>query len=121
MSAAAREDLQLLKTATSDGTIRLPDSQIVSTDITPHANGGVFTHPVMLGNQLFGEAGDEILMPLDKYLDNIGNDKSGQNVVINIDATGASEGVEQNIRMMFEEMGSMILEQAVDAAMSIRG
>lgn len=55
-----------------------------------HAEGGIFTQPTILGNQGFGEAGAEAILPLDKFwsqLDQaVGNGGGGAlNLVINLD------------------------------------
>lgn len=38
-----------------------------STPVVKNAEGGVFLRPTLLGNHLFGEAGPEAIVPLDKY------------------------------------------------------
>lgn len=37
-----------------------------SFSFTPHAEGGIFTQPTLLGNHLFGESGPEALIPLSR-------------------------------------------------------
>jgi len=39
-------------------------SAIANSSITPHAEGGIFTGPTLIGNHLFGEKGPEALIPL---------------------------------------------------------
>ena len=42
---------------------------IASTTVHPHAEGGIFTQPTLLGNHLFGEAGPEAIVPLNRLQD----------------------------------------------------
>jgi phage-related protein len=52
-----------------------------ASNIIPHAAGGIFTKPTLLGNHLFGEAGDEALIPINK-LDNMISGGSGDRPII---------------------------------------
>ena len=60
-------------------------------------------------------------MPLDRYLSSLDIQDRTPKTIINIDARGASEGVEQNLRVIFEEMGDLIIQNAVEAAVNTVG
>lgn len=52
--------------------------------IYPHAEGGIFDQPTLIGNHLFGEKGPEALIPLNQLANMIGN-MGGTNLTINGD------------------------------------
>jgi hypothetical protein len=52
---------------------------------TPHAEGGIFTKPTMIGSHIFGERGPEALIPLDRlgdYTGHIGGNTGGDTVTV---------------------------------------
>lgn len=47
-----------------------------------HAEGGIFSGPTMFGNHVFGEAGPEALIPLDRLNSMLGGIGRGQNIMV---------------------------------------
>lgn len=54
----------------------------------PHAEGGIFTGPTLLGNHLFGEAGPEAIVPLNRMNEFNGGGKTQQVFIPNVTLKG---------------------------------
>lgn len=57
-------------------------SALALSGIAGNAEGGIFAQPTLIGNQLFGEAGPEALIPLDRLSDMIGSMGGTQRIVV---------------------------------------
>ena len=58
-------------------------SAISNLGVTPHAEGGIFDKPTMIGSHLFGEKGPEVLLPLGRLQSMLGGMGNGQNIQVN--------------------------------------
>jgi len=55
----------------------------------PHAEGGIFTGPTLLGNHLFGEAGPEAIVPLNRMNEFNGGSRGQQVFIPNLKVQGS--------------------------------
>lgn len=73
-------------------------SAISNLSVTPHAEGGIFTQPTMIGSHLFGEKGPEALIPLNRLQSMMG----GMNSANHIEITGHMVQSYNGVKIMFE-------------------
>lgn len=73
-----------------------------SIDIDWYAKGGIFSSPSIIG---VGEAGDEAVVPLDKFWDKLDKMQAGQNIVININ------GADKDPREIAAEVKRMLIKE----------
>jgi len=89
------------------------------------ARGGIVTGLTRFAGGMMGEAGPEGILPLTQVggklgvSADLGSSRGGNNVNINIDARGASEGVEASILHALSEMQNNAIQASVDAVIDL--
>lgn len=84
------------------------------TGITQHAEGGIFTQPTVLGGHMFGEAGNEGIIPLDPFWEKMdailqavnGGGSTAGTVVINLDGETIAKSTVNYINGQVQRYGT---------------
>lgn len=118
------------------GDIGLIDDQVdlnalggVYKNITAFAQGGIVNSPTMFkhsgGLGIMGEAGAEAIMPLQRIGGKLGvsavvdSPRATGAVSFNIDARGAANGVEDNIRMVLADFEESLINKTLGAVIEL--
>jgi len=109
----AEIDPKLLKVLDSD--LVKANGGSAQAGVTPYADGGVVSRPTL---SLMGEAGPEAILPLQRIGGKLGvraaGDFKGGGMTIQIDARGASPGVEARIMGALSNLKRAAVEEAVN-------
>lgn len=93
------------------GKISAPNISAASVGVSWHASGGIFTRPTIAG---IGEAGDEAVIPLDKFWKKLEQlNTGGDNIVINVYGT---EG--QSPQAIAAEVKRMLIQETKRGTMA---